>query len=429
MERFSKIVQDWFLAEPVFFKVYCTHQLTANPKLKVPLRTGKGRIEYSPTLVEEMSRRELETRLAVEIVRILLKHPYERQPLGVNRAVLSMASDVVVSQNYELWNMGLKTAEMLGLPLGQCYEWYVKKLKELPPMMDDLLPNEDEEQQSKSGSGENGGQEAREDSTSGNLKPETNPGNNQPDNREKGKYPLNTDFLKKAAQQSELWEENDEQRQSINEIIENTKDWGSMPLKLRETILSSAQGHIDYRRMMRGFSTSVLSSHRRLTRMRPNRRSGFDYMGSRYDLQARLLVAVDVSGSISSKTISYFLSVIGRFFKHGVSAVDVIQFDTEIKDDVVKLTEARQRFRGNKLEVKGRGGTSFQPVFDYLNEHNRYDGLAILTDGYAPEPKINFFTRTKILWVCQNRDNYNTHKAWMRKTGRVCYMMGSIEVC
>ncbi len=424
MERFSKIVQDWFLAEPVFFKVYCTHQLTANPKLKVPLRTGKGRIEYSPTLVEEMSRRELETRLAVEIVRILLKHPYERQPLGVNRAVLSMASDVVVSQNYELRNMGLKTAEMLGLPLGQCYEWYVKKLKELPPMMDDLLPNEDEEQQSKSGSGENVGQEAREDSTSGNLKPETNPGNNPPDNREKGKYPLNTDFLKKAAQQSELWEENDEQRQSINEIIENTKDWGSIPMKLRETILSSAQGHIDYRRMMRGFSTSVLSSHRRLTRMRPNRRSGFDYMGNRYDLQARLLVAVDVSGSISSKTISYFLSVIGRFFKHGVSAVDVIQFDTEIKDDVVKLTEARQRFRGNKLEVKGRGGTSFQPVFDYLKEHNRYDGLAILTDGYAPEPKINFFTRTKILWVCQNRDNYNTHKAWIRKTGSVCYMMG-----
>ena len=371
-----------------------------------------------------MSRRELETRLAVEIVRILLKHPYERQPLGVNRAVLSMASDVVVSQNYELWNMGLKTAEMLGLPLGQCYEWYVKKLKELPPMMDDLLPNEDEEQQSKSGSGENVGQEAHEDATSGNLKPETNPGNNPPDNREKGKYPLNTDFLKKAAQQSELWEENDEQRQSINEIIENTKDWGSIPMKLRETILSSAQGHIDYRRMMRGFSTSVLSSHRRLTRMRPNRRSGFDYMGSRYDLQARLLVAVDVSGSISSKTISYFLSVIGRFFKHGVSAVDVIQFDTEIKDDVVKLTEARQRFRGNKLEVKGRGGTSFQPVFDYLKEHNHYDGLAILTDGYAPEPKINFFTRTKILWVCQNRDNYNTHKAWMRKTGRVCYMMG-----
>ena len=417
-------MQDWFLAEPVFFKIFCTHHLTANPMIEVPLRTGKGRIEYNPTLVVEMSRRELETRLAVEIVRVLLKHPYERQPLGCNRAVLSMASDVVVSQGYEVWTMGFKTAEMLGLPSGQCYEWYANKLKDLPPMMDDFPFDEKEEQQSKSGIGENGGNEAREDSTSGSCKPETNPGNNPPENREKGKYPLNADFLKKAAQQSGLWEENDEQKQSINEMIESIKDWGSLPLNLREAIRSSAQGHIDYKRMMRGFSTSVLSSNRRLTHMRPNRRSGFDYMGSRYDLHASLLVAVDVSGSISSKTISYFLSAIGRFFKHGVSAVDVIQFDTEIKDDVVKLTEARQRFRGNKLEVKGRGGTSFQPVFDYLNEHNRYDGLAILTDGYAPEPKINFFTRTKILWVCQNRDNYNTHKAWMRKTGRVCYMMG-----
>ena len=292
-------------------------------------------------------------------------------------------------------------------------------------MMDDFPSDENEEQQSKSGIGENGGNEAREDSTSGSCKPETNPGNNPPENREKGKYPLNADFLKKAAQQSGLWEENDEQKQSINEMIESIKDWGSLPLNLREAIRSSAQGHIDYKRMMRGFSTSVLSSNRRLTHMRPNRRSGFDYMGSRYDLHASLLVAVDVSGSISSKTISYFLSVIGRFFKHGVSVVDVIQFDTEVKNDIVKLTEARQRFRGNKLEVKGRGGTAFQPVFDYLNEHNHYDGLAILTDGYAPEPQINFFTRVKILWVCQSQDEYNKNKAWMEHSGRVCYIMGS----
>ena len=173
---------------------------------------------------------------------------------------------------------------------------------------------------------------------------------------------------------------------------------------------------MDYRKALSSFHTSILSSKRHLTRMRPNRRSGFAQMGSRYDLAARLLVAVDVSGSIDSKTLQAFYSVVARFFKYGVETIDVVQFDVGLRE-VVTFKK-----RPTKVEVCGRGGTSFQEVFDYLKDHRQYDGLLIFTDGYAPEPSADFALRTKVLWICRSEQEYSEHHEWMEKTGRACWI-------
>ena len=74
-------------------------------------------------------------------------------------------------------------------------------------------------------------------------------------------------------------------------------------------------------------------------------------------------------------------------------------------------------------EVKsiGRGGTSFNEPVMYAHL-NGYDGLVILTDGYAPEPVIPDGFRCKIIWVCEDRNSYDDCEKWMRKSGRVCMM-------
>jgi len=56
-------------------------------------------------------------------------------------------------------------------------------------------------------------------------------------------------------------------------------------------------GIIDYW-VLRLFRRSVLSERRRLTHMKPSRRYDFLYFGSRYEFATRLLVAVDISGSM-----------------------------------------------------------------------------------------------------------------------------------
>ena len=149
--------------------------------------------------------------------------------------------------------------------------------------------------------------------------------------------------------------------------------------------------------------------------MKPNRRTGFQNMGSIRRFDTKLLVAVDVSGSISTESLRYFYGVINSAFKYGFESIDVIQFDCGIKL-VQNLSKVVR-----EVPVLGRGGTSFQEPIDYAHE-NGYDGLLMLTDGYAPEPQIPDGFKAGILWVCENEDCLNHHRRWMEKSGRTCVM-------
>ena len=79
-----------------------------------------------------------------------------------------------------------------------------------------------------------------------------------------------------------------------------------------------------------------------------------------------------------------------------------------------------QKRRAAFEEVKGRGGTNFQAPINYVTEHPGYDGLIIMTDGYAPVPSVPAFLKTKLLWVIDNEPSYKQHYNALRKTGRVC---------
>jgi predicted metal-dependent peptidase len=58
------------------------------------------------------------------------------------------------------------------------------------------------------------------------------------------------------------------------------------------------------------------------------------------------------------------------------------------------------------ISVKGRGGTSFEPVFEYLFEHrNEFNNLIYLTDGECTAPKTQ--VRKPILWVHSSRSSIN----------------------
>jgi predicted metal-dependent peptidase len=83
------------------------------------------------------------------------------------------------------------------------------------------------------------------------------------------------------------------------------------------------------------------------------------------------------------------------------------------------LTDAKKNIK--ELKVSGRGGTDFQAPVDYAVEHPEYDGLIIITDGYAPNPNTERL-RTKLLWVIDNESSYKNIHENLRKTGRVCLM-------
>lgn len=386
-EIFRKISEQWFLSEPAYFALYCRLRMEANSAMQTPLRAGKGMIEYNPALLAGKSIKEIEQLLRIELIRIFLKHPYERQPENVGRAALSFGSDVTVADSYDASDLNgsklpLLDSAFFKLPEGKHFEWYSREI-------DKTLPDGDPDPSSGSigGEGQSGG----------------NAG-------------ISGQMLREARDKSALWQEDPLRSSEINDLIQKMSGWGSIPGQMVQEIIASTRSRIDYRLIMQGFRGSILSSKASLTRMKPNRRTGFDQMGTKRSFTTRLLVAVDVSGSIDDASLRHFYGVILRMFRYGIGQIDTVQFDAAL-GPVRPLRKAPTH-----VEIVGRGGTNFQPIFHYLKEHNIYDGLIILTDGNAAIPKPDETIRAKVLWVCKDENAYLKHEKWMSKIGRACWM-------
>lgn len=370
-DRISTILERWFIQEPALFQIICTHKIQENTNMECAVRSGKRVVEYNPGYVAQMSDEGLDEALRTEAVRILLKHPYERRPDGCSQQAIAMGSNVSIGDNYKYGSFNIETPADFNLAPGMPYEWYSRKIQEML--------------------GESEGQgEADSSSTNGSA----------------GKY----------NSIAELWDEDAMTVTMIDKVIENcagSNSWGTLAGKFAEMLKASTRAKINWHNVLSGFRASILSSKRCLTRMRPNRRYCFDQMGSKRQYDTRLLVAVDVSGSISSKSLSYFYGIINNVFRYGIETVDVIQFDCGVR----YLQSLKKAVK--EVKVTGRGGTSFQEPVDYAHENN-YDGLLILTDGYAPQPAIPDGMRCKIIWVCQNKASYEENHSWMEESGRVC---------
>lgn len=379
-ERITRILERWFLEEPAMFGAACAHDIVQNCSIACPVRSGQGRIEYNPTLVAALSDQTLDMLLKNEAVRILLKHPYERKPERCCRQAVSIASDLVIGDNYSCREAMVADPSQFGLEKGRPYEWYSHRIQN---MIDKAQAGAD------AGSHSHGADA-------------DDPMDEKLHRREDADNDL-----------SELWDEDELMAATISEVIQTVKDWGSLDGSLAEMIKADDKARINWRNIFAGFRASILSDKRRMTRMRPNRRSGFEQMGSRKEFTTRMLIAVDVSGSISEQSLSLFYGIVNSAFKYGFSTVDVIEFD----NGITKISSLKRKLK--EVMAIGRGGTSYDEPLMYAHR-NGYDGLMILTDGYADPPAIPEGFKTRIIWVCEDRDCYESNHKWMEKYGRVC---------
>ena len=447
VDRIRQIVEQWFLTESMLFAVYHTHRLTMDPKLRCPMRTGKGRIEYNPTLIETLSDDQLRDLMKVEMVRILLQHPYARQPLGCKPGVQKTASDMVISPAYKLPAISLAKPEDAGLPEGQYYEWYAMRLNELfgfPPESDSGLSQgqeesggeggtekDGEEEEESEGAG-NGGSSGEQDvGRSGERSGEGDGTGTSGHGEDSESASTSEDRPGKGNRQdgsgdsaekdyTALWEEDQFLSRQITDLVQSSTSWGMVPAGMVELIKKAAEGRIDFRGALRMFRASILSQKRRLTRMRPSRRFGFEQMGSHYGFTTRLLIAIDTSGSVGSEELARYLRIISAFFKYGIEEVDVLMFDTQVQGNPITIKDTKKHL--DSMRIAGRGGTNFQAPVNYVKDHPEYDGLVIITDGYAPVPDVPAHLKAKILWVIDNETSFQENYKDLRTTGRVCLM-------
>ena len=460
LERIKQIGEQWFLTEPLLFAVYCSHEFCENDSLDVAVRTGNRMVEYAPHILDKVSDADLLEYLKVEMFRILLKHPYQRQPPFAVKALLTQASNITIADVYDVAPVIKKhmSGTELELPQGLCFEEYYNLLLQQTSSnssndnksdSDNKSDNADDEGSGGGDSGQQGGEggnasDGSSDGDSNGSGTDSNAGDN--DGNGGGSQGDSGSGMSRGndgnshggtgsgggsqgngggsqgeqeqrdSQTSELWDDDEEACCDINGFIEKAEasnTWGTIPGTLKGLIKASLMVDLDYRKMLSLFKTSVLSSRRRLTRMRPNRRFGFDAMGSRYELSTNLLIAVDVSGSVTDKSLEFFFSVINRLFKYGIEKLDVLQFDAAIQGNIEPLKKARRT-----VKILGRGGTCFQPAADYYCEHPEYDGLIYFSDGYAPSPIYNTKRPIDVLWVLCSKSAYEANGSRLKELNR-----------
>ncbi len=454
-ERIGKIVEKWYIIEPLCFITWTTHELAINTAIKT-IRTGKGRIEYNPEFIDTLSDADLYELLKCESIRILLKHPYSRKK--EIESINYLASNITLKE-YTTTSINFPNASQI---FGseefnkKHFEFYYYKLIEQSQKQnvfsDNLAESETKEEQSDAESPGNSTSQQDDENNSdstGDGNNSTNKDKNQketddnsrensnekqknsfesqnkqePTNSENRKAKTIGEQLceqKTSFENADEWDVDELMQNKINEKIQDAmqrNSWGSLSYSIKELIIASLTPKVDYRNIIKAFRSSVLSQNRVLTRMKPSRRYGFLYMGSRRDFATRLLIAVDVSGSMTNKDIAMGYSVINHFFKYGIKEIDVIQFDAAIQGKIMTFKKSK-----SQINVTGRGGTNFQPVIDYIDIHQEYDGLIIFTDGYASTPKRKKNRKTKILWLFNTEENYKHTYQNVSKLGKAAFI-------
>jgi len=403
-ERITKVIEAWFLTEPLLFAAWTMHDVVERSSIQT-IRISGGTIQYNPDFVASLRQNDLQQVLTFEAMRILLGHPYSRrQP----NAELSYSASNLSVQECLRTSLPIRRArDVLGDRSfdDQYFEFYYRELAS--------RSNEDKE--------ENQEQEPNEQPDHDD-EPSNDDSDESPSEQESAANDLESyaNPVQVGWENAADWDADDMLKDEIVAAIQEAAEgnhWGSIAGQARQRLLATLKPPLDYRSVLRSFRQNILSVQRRLTRMKPSRRYGFAQMGSRYDLTTKLLFAVDVSGSMTEREMRVGFSVANQFFKYGVESIDVVAFDTQIQGEPMTFRKAKQR-----IEITGRGGTDFGCVIDWIDQHNDYDGVVVFTDGQAPVPRMPRNRRTRILWLFQNQSAHASMSSGLRPLGRTAFL-------
>jgi predicted metal-dependent peptidase len=174
----------------------------------------------------------------------------------------------------------------------------------------------------------------------------------------------------------------------IEKVRAASKTAGHTPGQVSNLIDSVTKREVPWRELLAQYVTSAHKDS--CSWFPPSRRHVWRdmYLPSRHTESLRCVVALDTSGSTSpflSKFFTELESLLGTFGKYEVT---VIQCDYAVQR--VDTYNSDTGIPKDGWEASGYGGTSFVPVFDYVNDNIgdlNPSCLIYLTDGYGDAPQ------------------------------------------
>ena len=169
-----------------------------------------------------------------------------------------------------------------------------------------------------------------------------------------------------------------------DQAIEGKSEKGKLPLK---TVLQQGIGRL---------RAGVRSTYSRIYKHQGNR--PVIKKGKKKLWNKNIRVFLDNSGSMGTFEISWATMEVAAIAKAIKANLSIIPFDTVVYSENEQVIPKSGKF---KFVPTGRGGTSFQPVFDYMKQvgvTNQNDVVIIISDGYG-ESQIENYGFRNVIWV------------------------------
>ena len=338
----------------------------------INFKGAKYVIYFNPLIFLQLNRKQMETSIKHEILHIISQHILRAKDLSSKYSTLAinMAMDIVVNKYLDNLPPYATTLEWvnvnysLNLEPYETFEYYVDKIQtELD------LQQEDEDG-------------------------EENDANN--DNN------IATDYDPEKTH--DIWEDSDDiDEKTLKEFTEkfvNQSNKGKNPSYLSDLIasLKNNNGELPWNLYLKKLMGTVESNKKR-TITRRNRRQPYrlDLRGELRSHKAEIVVAIDISGSISDEEFKQAIKEVLNIVKNYNHEITIIECDNEIR----RIYKAKS-IKDIKDRINIRGGTKFSPVFEYAN-NKRVNLLVYFTDGEG-ENRLSVVPRGyKVLWVISGR--------------------------
>lgn len=209
----------------------------------------------------------------------------------------------------------------------------------------------------------------------------------------------------KDSQSHDAWEESDQtqEMENMKDVVKSMANQaaansrGLIPGRIQQIIKKLNEKPIlPWQDILRRYVGTIPVPYKK-TIMRRDRRqpSRGDLRGRLADHVAEIVVAIDTSGSMSDKAISYCINEVFDIVKNTKATVTIVECDASI-GRVYEATSPQEV----QTKVTGRGGTIFQPVFDWIRDNNKKRSILIyFTDGGGEGALRYRPVHFKTLWI------------------------------
>lgn len=340
----------------------------------ITLNVSGYTIYFNPILFLVLDLNQMKTSIKHEIIHIISLHLIRGKELKKNFSTLAinMAMDIVVNQYLDYLPPYATTIDWVNLKYNldlKPYSSMEEYILEIQKKLDLLDDNKDGD----------------EDDTK-----------------------INNEIEKKydVAKTHESWEKSDfydeDIIKSITKKIVNDSKKNNVDFYV-ENILSNLDSNSNkiswnlYLKKLMG----TLEKGRKKTITRRNRRqpNRLDLRGEISNHIAKIVVAIDISGSISDEEFNVAINEVINIVKNYKYEIKIIECDTKIRR-IYKVKNSKDI----KARLNTRGGTSFSPVFKYVNNTDT-NVLIYFTDGKGEVELEVKPGKYKTLWIISGKAN------------------------